>query len=346
MPTEEPLVTFAWGIVGIGNHPNLFMAPAIGNAKGSRLAAVCSRDQERAEEFAARHNAAAAYATYDQLLRDPNVNGVYVASPNFLHCEHVVKAAEAGKHVLCEKPMALSVEDGERMVEAADRAGVTLSVGFHLRHHPAHQEMRRRITLGEAGKLVTVQAMWSIGKRGLPIMEPREGLRGWWNDPELVGGGGLFGTGVHTIDLVRFILGDEVAEVFAFTDQGPEQPLDLVADVLLRLRGGATASVKASRIIPDSQNDFVVYGNSERLAARDTASTALQGTLEVASESGFEITSYTKGDLFVSQVEDFVEAIDQKRPPLASGVDGLRNLQVHLGVYEAARTGRAVVLPG
>ena len=275
----------------------------------------------------------------------PNVDGVYVASPNFLHREHTVKAAEAGKHVLCEKPMALSADDGERMVEAADRAGVNLGVGFHLRQHPAHQEMRRRIASGEAGKVVAVQAMWAIGKRGLLIMEPREGLRNWWNDPELAGGGGLFGTGVHTIDLVRFILGEEVAEVFAFTDQRPEQPLDLMADVLLRLRGGATASVKASRIIPDSQNDFVVYGNSERLAARETANTVLQGTLEITSGSGAEVTSYSEGDLFVSQVEDFVKAIEEKRSPLAAGVDGLRNVEIHRGVYESARTGQAVVLP-
>ena len=295
------------------------MAPAIGNAKGSRLGAVCGRDRGRAEEFAARHDAAAAYASYDQLLRDPNVDGVYVASPNFLHCEHTVKATEAGKHVLCEKPMALSADDGERMVEAADRAGVNLGVGFHLRQHPAHQEMRRRIASGEAGKVVAVQAMWAIGKRGLPIMEPREGLRNWWNDPELAGGGGLFGTGIHTIDLVRFILGDEVTEVFAFTDQRPEQPLDLMADVLLRLRGGATASVKASRIIPDSQNDFVVYGNSERLAARETANTALQGTLEITSGSGAEVTSYSEGDLFVSQVEDFVKAIEGETESSSGG---------------------------
>ncbi len=338
-------MTFGWGIVGIGNHPNLFMAPAIDRAKGSRLAAVCSRDQGRAEEFAARHGAPAAYASYDALLRDSNVDGVYVASPNFLHREHTVKAAEAGKHILCEKPMALSTEDADHMVEAASKAGVNLGVGFHLRQHPAHQEMRRRIASGEAGKLVTVQAMWAIGKRGLPIMEPREGLRGWWNDPELVGGGGLFGTGIHTIDLVRFILGEEIAEVFAFTDQTREQPLDLVADVLLRLRGGATVSLKASRIIPDSQNDFVVYGNSERLAARDTANTALQGALEITSEAGAEVIDYSEGDLFVSQVEDFTNATEERRPPLADGVDGLRNVQVHLAVYESAKTGKAVALP-
>src|SRR6266508_1896419 len=126
-----------WGIVGLGGIAER-VARAIGAAEGATLAAVCSRTAERAETFAREFGAARSYSDYSAFLSDEAVSLVYIATPNALHAHQTIEALGAGKHVLVEKPMALTVEDAERRVETARSRGLRLGVGFHLRHHPVH----------------------------------------------------------------------------------------------------------------------------------------------------------------------------------------------------------------
>jgi len=147
-------MSFGWGIVSTGKHPDVKIAPAIVAANGGELVGVYSRDQQRANEFAQKHKARAAYSQLGDLLKDSRVDGVFVASPNALHAEHVVQAAEARKHVLCEKPMATTVADAVRMVQACRRAGVTLGVAFNLRQHPAYIRARELVAAGTLGRVV------------------------------------------------------------------------------------------------------------------------------------------------------------------------------------------------
>jgi len=205
-------MAIGWGIVGIGRHPDARMAPAIRVAQDSKLVAVCSRDQARAEAFAQKHGSLFAYSDYEAMLQNPQVDAVYIASPNALHKEHTVKAAQAGKHVLCEKPMALSLADCQTMIRACRDAAVLLGVGFHLRHHQAHIEARRCIQRGEVGELVMGHAQWAGGVRGQLHPAPRGGLLAWWDDPQMSGGGSMMATGVHAVDLLRFVTGREVVE--------------------------------------------------------------------------------------------------------------------------------------
>ncbi len=119
-------MTLSWGIVGIGNHANRIMAPAITRAKNSRLVAVCSRDSERAQAFARAHGAENTYTSYEDLLRDPKVDAIYIATPNALHAAQAIQAAGARRHVLCEKPLTLTVAEAERVVQASRDAGTKL----------------------------------------------------------------------------------------------------------------------------------------------------------------------------------------------------------------------------
>lgn len=335
-----------WGIVGIGWHAERFMALGIAHAKGAILHSVCSRDIGRAHAFAQRHGAAKTYSSYEAFLEDPQLDVVYVCSPNFLHREHVVKAAERRKHVLCEKVLALTLEDCAHMIEACDRAGVKLGTAFNARNHPAHRDARDYVASGSLGTIVAVQAMWASGARGLGEMEPRTGLRDWWNHSETAGGGALLGPGVHPMDLVRFILNDEVAAVTAQTDaQGPQSPLERSTAVLLHMRSGALAAVTSSRIIPDPRNDLHVYGVSGRLSCLGTLSTALKGSCEITDGSGVRATTYPAGDQFVLQVEAFNRAVTENGQPPATGWDGYKAQELCLAVFESARTGRSVQLP-
>src|SRR6185503_8185544 len=135
-------MAFGWGIVSTGKHPDIKIAPAMAAAVGGHLVAVYSRDQDRAEAFAQKHDARAAYSQLGDLLKDSRVDGVFVASPNALHAEHVVQAAEAGKHVLCEKPMATTIADAVRMGKRCRPAGATLGGAFNLRKHPPNSRAR------------------------------------------------------------------------------------------------------------------------------------------------------------------------------------------------------------
>ncbi|HEY1245257.1 MAG TPA: Gfo/Idh/MocA family oxidoreductase, partial [Hyphomicrobiaceae bacterium] len=169
-------MAFGWGIVSTGKHPDIKIAPAIAAAAGGGLVGVYSRDQQRAEAFAEKHGARAAYSQLGDLLKDSRVDGVFVASPNALHAEHVVQAAEVGKHVLCEKPMATTIADARRIVAACRRAGVTLGVAFNLRQHPAYRRARDLVAAGTLGRIVLAQAQWAFGVRGRDGSPPRTEL--------------------------------------------------------------------------------------------------------------------------------------------------------------------------
>src|SRR5215470_11359742 len=253
---------FGWGIVSTGKHPDVKIAPAMATADGGEIVGVYSRDQHRAEAFAQKHDAHAAYSQLGDLLKDPRVDGVFVCSPNALHVEHVVQAAEAGKHVLCEKPMATTIADAVRMLTACRRAGVTLGVAFNLRQHPAYIRARQLVAAGTLGRIVLAQAQWAFGVRGRDGSPPRTPLTQWWDTPELIGGAStMMGTGVHSVDLLRFVLGAEVDEVTAVTDgQTVARPLEQLACLTLRFGNGTLGQVVASRLLPDSRNDFRVYG--------------------------------------------------------------------------------------
>ena len=341
-------MAFGWGIVSTGRHPEVKVAPAVNAAAGAELVAVYSRDQGRADAFAKAQGARAAYSKLSDLLGDPRVQGVFVCSPNVLHAEHVVQAAQAGKHVLCEKPMATTVADAVRMVQACRRAGVTLGVAFNLRQHPAHIRAKEIVASGALGRVVVAQGQWAFGVRGRDGSPPRNALNQWWDMPDLIGGAStMMGTGVHVVDLMRFVLGQEVTEVTAVTDgQTAAKPLEQIACLTLRFSGGTLGQVTASRLLPDSRNDFRLYGILGRLEGHASLWEARTGRFETISETVNETADYPESLLpnYVAEIEDFQRAVAAGKDPAATGVDGLRIVEATIAMIESARTGRSVKL--
>lgn len=334
-----------WGIVGPGWHVDRFMGPGLTHAQDTVLHAICSRDQARAEAVARKFGAAKTYTSYEAMLDDPQLDVVYVCSPNFLHREHTVKAAERGKHVLCEKILALTLAECTDMIEACEKAGVRLATAFNARNHPAHREARDYVATGALGELIAADAMWASGPRGRGEMEPRTGLRDWWNHLDLAGAGALYGPGTHALDLVRFILADEAVAVTALTDaHEPERPLERSLVTSLRMRSGALVTVHASRILPDPRNDVVVYGVNARIACLNTMSTTFTGTLEIKDAAGSRSKTYGEGDQFVLQVEAFNHAVRTRGKAPATGWDGYKTQELCLAVLESARSGKTVHL--
>ena len=280
-------MAFGWGIVSTGLHPENKIAPAINAAQGGELVAVCSRDQGRADAFAARHGARVAYDSLEAMLQDSRIDGVFISSPNSLHAGQAIQAARAGKHVLCEKPMTTTLEDAVAMVRACRDTGVKLGVGFELRHNPGHILARRLVEDGVLGRITLAQGQWGFGTRGQEVFPPREGLRQWWDDPEAMGGAStMMGTGVHVMDLLRFALGQEVVEVAAITDgQTSERPLEQIATLALRFGSGTLGTLVCGRLLPDTQNDLEIYGINGRFSSRETVWEAQKGSIEVVSDT-------------------------------------------------------------
>lgn len=334
-----------WAIVSTGRHPDQKMAPAI-NAAGARIAAVVSRTRERAQEFADKHGAAAAYDDYDAMLIDPAVDVVYLASPNHLHAEQTLKAAAAGKHVLCEKPMALSLDECQAMIDACERAGVRLGIGFHLRHHPGHQRLRSLISEGALGTLSLSEVSWVRGVRGEVAPPPRPPSQEWWEDPLKAGAGVMMATGVHCVDLLRFLTGREITAVTALNDAHAASPLEQLLAMLLRFEDGSVGVVKTSRRTPDyPHNDVAVYGSLGRCAVTGSVDTILQGELTIACASLGMTQRFRPPDplaMYTNQVAEFEEAVENGDAPLASGQDGLRAAQITIAMRQSASDGRAV----
>lgn len=332
-----------WGIIGIGKHAGSRMAPSFRRTSSSKLVAVCSRDANRAAAFAARHGAEVSYDSYERMLANTDVQAVYVSTPHSLHPQHVAQALKAGKHVLCEKPLALAEADAREMVGAARRAGVALGLCFQNRHHPAHIEVRRLVAEGQVGSVPLVRLQYSY-------LGPGE-WAGWRADPAMVGAGALMGLAVHPLDLLRYVTGEEIVELSALMDNHPSTgKVDYNVVLLLRLSGGGFAMVDACRRIPLPTSDIVVYGSKLRVSTLNTVGMNLGGSLEVVDDGRQVRSEYSDPDpttgLFARMIDDFSTAVAEGRPPRATGEDGIVMARITEAALRSAREGCAVRLDG
>ncbi len=281
-------MAIGWGIVSTGRHPDLKIVPAMKLAEGNKIVGVYSRDRKRAEAFGRKHGIPSAYDSLPELLKNPDIQAVFIASPNSLHAGHTKMAAEAGKHVLVEKPMAVNVGEALEMVRTCRRHGVKLGVGFHLRHHPGHLRARQLISEGILGNINLAQAQFFFpDQRGVVTLPRRPALSQWWEDPAMTGGAySIMGMGVHALDLLQCLLAQPITEVAALTDgQTAEKPLEEIAAVALRFRGGAMGTMCCGRRVPDTRNDALIYGTKGRVWLKDTLYEPLRGKLEVTSDA-------------------------------------------------------------
>lgn len=324
-----------WGIVGLGRIAGSQIAPAIAASAGSRLACVVSRDQGRAEEFARAHGAATALDDYAKMLADPAVRAVYVATPNALHADQVIAAARAGKHVLCDKPLALTVADARRCVEECRSAGVRLGITFQTRYYDGIADAARLVRDGEIGT-VTVAEVTMSGGRNLP--------RGWRTDPALAGLGTLNNIGVHAFDLLRYLLGSEVSEVVAMTDAEPGYRSETTALVLLRFASGTVAYVNANQTVPHSRDDIVLYGTQGRVLGLNLSRPDREGTLSIVTSAGERTFPGRTHDGYRRVIEAFADAVARDQDPAPSGEDGVRSVQLTTAIAQAMAERRVVPL--
>ena len=330
-----------WGIVGLGRQAEK-MALAIRSSNNGLLVSVASKNEERASLFAKQFSVPRYESDYSKLLNDPEIDVIFVASSNAEHYEHALKALKAGKHVLCEKPMAVTVQEGRKMIEIASKHNLKLGVGYHLRHHPIHQKARDMIAKGDLGKLILTQINWSVGTHGETETKPYEGYMKWRDDMKKSGGGALTARGTHIFDLIYFLTGKETKEIMAYTDIEKKRPVDTLAVGMLKMEGGLVAVVSTSRRIPYSLNEVIIYGSHGRLTLHDTLTTDSSGELEFKSGDKIIRAHYPKKNVYQKEIEDFGDEIKHKKNNSATGTDGLRAITITKAFIDSSRTKKAI----
>jgi 1,5-anhydro-D-fructose reductase (1,5-anhydro-D-mannitol-forming) len=310
------------------------MAPAMVVEPECDLVAGVSRDQDRADAFAREFGARFAYTDYDEMLANPEVEAVFIATPNVFHAEQVVAAAGAGKHVLCDKPLAIDVPGARRAVDACDQAGVALGVNFHNRHLPWVRDVSRLIADGVIGQVQVVQLQVGSGPRH---------YENWRADPEMAGLGTVHNVGVHGLDFLRVLLHSDPAEVFAMFDRSPGAGgVEMLALIQLHFHNGALVQYNANETLRDPLNDIVIYGTEGRVIGRGFTRSRSDGELAVLTDAGETRTAYPAPEAHRLSLAAFTRAVLAGEQPDPSGLDGLRSAQICEAIGMSAREGRLV----
>lgn len=324
-----------WGLVGLGRIAGNEIAPAIVTLGNSELVTVVSRDQQKADAFAAEHGAVRGTTSFSGMLRDDDIQAVYIATPNALHAEQAIAAARAGKHVLCDKPIATTVADAERILAECKKAGVRFGVTFQTRNHEGMADVRRLVADGQIGSVVIAEVEMSPG---------RTGLGGWRTDPSLAGMGTMNNIGVHGCDLLRYLLGAEITEVTVLLGVEPPYQLDTTVLALLRFGNGTLAYLNANQTVPNFRADMVLYGTEGRVVGHSVTRPNLKGKYEILAKAGESIREADTSGAYRTTVGDFADAVLQGRDPSPSGLDGLRSVQLTEAMARSAAERRTVGL--
>jgi predicted dehydrogenase len=344
-------MTVGRGVTGAGGIARRRTIPeGIAQAAGARLAAVYDVDRQANREVAGQFGAAAC-ASEEELLARKDVDAVYIATPVHLHARQATAAAQAGKHILCEKPLGLSVAEAEAVPAACRKAGVLLAVDFMMRFHAFHREARRLIEQGALGRMVLARAQLSCW------YPPITGA--WRQDPATGGGGSLIDMGGHCIDLLEMFLGRARSVSCRTGNLVHPYTSEDTAVVLLEFESGALGTADACFNIPDraSRNRLELYGSRGSILAEGTIGQGEAGemVLRIEDAAGYharqarDLAGGVRVDeptvnLYRAQVEDVNAAIATGREPLCSGQAGGWSQKVLAACYESARTGRTVGL--
>jgi len=329
-----------WGIIGSAGIADKRTIPeGIMPSEGSRLVALMGPHGEKLKPLAEKYGIDRCYTSEDELLSDPEVDAVYIASPNYLHHRQSIAAAEAGKHVLCEKPFAMDVRECEEIIAACKKNGVKLSVGFMMRFHSCHQEAKRIAEEGRLGQLVMARAQFAGWYPDIP---------GAWRQIKAQGGGGsLFDLGIHAIDLVRMFMGD-VVRVSAFNDTLTHNyDVEDSSLIIMKFESGAYGIVDSFFNLrrPAGRNALEVSGTDGSLLSQGSIGQSSTGTLRL-SLAGVDDREFSPepANIYRAEVEDLVRAINEDSEPLNTGEEATEDQAVALAAFESSRTGRTIHL--
>jgi predicted dehydrogenase len=342
-PNAEPDRRVGYAIVGLGRLSLNQILPALSASKYSRVVALVSGDAEKAKkigrQYGVRESAIYTYQTYEKLADNPEVQVVYIVLPNGMHAEYTIRAAAIGKHVLCEKPMAVSSAECQRMIEACKKANRLLMIAYRSQYEPMDRMIAKWVKEKQLGPLHEF-----IAGNSQNVGDPTQ----WRLKLALAGGGPLPDVGIYCLNAARFLSGEEPFEVFATTYKPDDDPrfkeVEQSVQFLLRFPSGLTATCMASYASHESRF-FRLQG--------------AQGWAEMNPAFGYNGLQLRKGQLVegknaqiqigIDPVDQFAREIDHMslcvvrgQTPHTPGEEGLQDQRIVEAIYESARTNRAV----
>jgi len=331
-PGAPPL---RWGVLGVAGIAVREVIPAMQGSATARIEAIASRDAAKAERAARALGIPRAYGSYEALLADPAIEAVYLPLPNHLHVPWSIRACEAGKHVLCEKPLGCNAAEVRDLIAARDRAGVVVAEAFMVRTHPQWLRVRELVRGGRIGELRLVQTLFSYFKRDPADVRSRVE----W------GGGVLLDIGCYAVTLSRWLYGAEPQEVAAVLDRDPELGVDRLVSGLLRFPAGQAAFTVGGQTSYAQRMQIV--GTTGRLEVEIPFNPPRARPARVLLDdgrdlvgTGIEVLTFEPANQFALQGDRFHEAVRHGTAPPVPLEDALANMAVLDALFRAAASGR------
>jgi 1,5-anhydro-D-fructose reductase (1,5-anhydro-D-mannitol-forming) len=323
-----------WGLIGASTIASEHVIGAIG-AQGHGIASVLSSDSRRGAAYAIKHGIPASTTDLAALLSAPGLDAVYISTTNDKHRAQALAAIAAGKHVLCEKPLAMTAAEAAEMVRAADEKGVVFATNHHLRNAGSHLAIRDLIARGRIGRVLSVRVFHAVH------LPPH--LQGWRINDAGAGGGVIPDITVHDAETVRFYLGEDPVAVVAMAGaSGMGEGVEDSVMSVWSMPSGAMVQTHESFTHPFAGSGVEVHGTEGSIFGRGIMTQQPAGEVELVTAAGRETVGFERHDLYARSIGLFAEAVAGRGRPSADGVDGVKSLAVAMAVREAARTGRAV----
>lgn len=327
-----------YGIVGFGLHAVKRLMPGFAQAQNCRVSALSRRSLERARESAAQFKIPLAFDSPQDLCSSPEVDAVFVATPNANHLNDVLVAISSGKPVLCEKPMGMNATECRQMVEAARKAGVLLGIAQVFRFEDSTARLREHLAAGQIGKPVLARAEFSF--------PGRNAARTWINDSSVAGGGPIADVGVHCIDTLRYILDDEVVRVSArAVSDADSGQVESAAVLILEFSRGTLASVLVS-FRAEYRTPLEIVGETGVLRADDGLNVERPISIQLRRASSVVQTELVLNQYaYARQVDMFASAVEGHSTFPVPGEEGWQNQEILDAAYRSIRSGKVETVP-
>jgi 1,5-anhydro-D-fructose reductase (1,5-anhydro-D-mannitol-forming) len=324
-----------WGLVGASTIAREHMIDALRSTPGGQVAWLVSGDAARAAAVAAEFGIVRSTDDLAAMFADPAVNAIYISSTNEKHHAQALAAIAAGKHVLCEKPLAMTVAEAAGMVRAAEGAGVVFATNHHLRCAGSHRAIRDLLVTGRIGQVLSVRVHHAV------YLPPH--LQGWRINDAAAGGGVIHDITVHDADTVRFLLGeDPVAIVAQAGASGMGNGVEDSVMSVWTMASGAMVMAHESFTHRFAGSGIEVHGTEGSIFASGVMTQHPVGEITLATASGLEAVPFSGHSLYAQAVRQFAEAVAGQGRPAADGWDGVKSLEIALAVKEAAVTGNTL----
>jgi predicted dehydrogenase len=324
-----------WGVLGAAAIAVKKVIPAMQKSEWSEIAAIASRDLGKAQEAARALGIPKAYGSYEELLADPEIEAIYNPLPNQLHVPWTIKAAEAKKHVLCEKPLSMTLAEAKTLLPVRERTGVKMGEAFMVRTHPQWLRARELVLSGRIGKLRSIQGFFSYFNANPVNIRNRVET----------GGGAMMDIGCYLVHNSRFMFGEEPTRVMALIERDPEMKTDRLTSGILDFPSGQSIFTCSTQLVPYQRMQFL--GTQGRIEIEIPVNTPIDRPTRIFIDDGRDlfgggiaVESFPICDQYTLQGDAFSRAVREGSEVPVSIEDGIKNMAVIEATFRSAETGR------